>query len=112
MSHKYKSISLLLIIKETHIEMSEILPFFTYNFGKEKKLRTTLGQLVREQSMKQTLPCAVGERMNQCKLLRGQFGNSSQRFKHSYPRPYNASSYQIVKQGRTLQTEDATELQI
>ena len=37
-----------LIIKETQIEMSEILPFFTYNVGKEKKLITTLGQLVRE----------------------------------------------------------------
>ena len=48
--------------------MSEILPFFTYNFGKEKKLVTTLGQPVQE-SMKQTLPCTVGERMNPCKLL-------------------------------------------
>lgn len=84
MSHKYESISLSLIIKETQIEMSEILPFFTYNFGKEKKLITTLGQLVRE-SMKQTLPCTVGERMNPCKLFRGQFGKSNQHFKRTYP---------------------------
>ena len=77
MSHKYESTSLSLIIKETQIEMSEILPFFTYNFGKEKKLVTTLGQPVRE-NMKQTLPCTVGERMNPCKLSRGQF-------KRTYP---------------------------